>query len=154
LRSASTAAARDGFALHRFDGVRCFLCSTLGCSVRLTAVRVLSVGVFAFPNMLVSVLVFMRSSVSIMRYGGPGLDIRRLHRCGRRITGSKGMSALLFHLLDLIDNRGDDVVEFFAFFFEKIADVQEGVAIESDFDEGRLHAWQHACHTTFVNASD
>ena len=63
------------------------------------------------------------------------------------------VTTLLFHFLDLVDNRGDDVVELFAF-FQKIADVQEGVAIEADFHEGRLHAWQHACYTAFVNATD
>ena len=59
--------------------------------------------------------------------------------------------ALLFHLLDFVDNRGDELVEFLGF-FQKIADVKEGVAIEANLNKGRLHAWQHASHTAFVNA--
>ena len=39
-------------------------------------------------------------------------------------------------------------------FFQEVADVQEGVAIESDFDEGRLHAGKHARHLAFVDAAD
>jgi len=38
--------------------------------------------------------------------------------------------------------------------FENIADVKESVAIEADFDKGRLHAGQHACDFAFVDASD
>jgi len=38
--------------------------------------------------------------------------------------------------------------------FEKIADVQEGVAIEANLYKGRLHAWQHARYFAFVDASD
>jgi len=111
---------------------------------------------FALGNVLVSVLVLpsVFSTVSIVSNGGPRLDIRRFHRGRCRIAGGENMSALLFHFLDLIDNGGDDMVQLFALFFEKIANVQEGVAIEANLDEGRLHAWQHARYTAFVNASD
>src|ERR1700678_2171849 len=57
-----------------------------------------------------------------------------LRRCaaeGRRMRG----------LRRLIVRR--DVVEPFNF-FQEVADVQEGVAIQADFDEGRLHAGKHA----------
>ena len=87
------------------------------------------------------------------RSNGAGLDVRGLERRRRRILRGEHVPALLFHLLDLFDHGGDDVVELFAL-FEKVADVQEGVAVEADFHEGRLHAWQHAGHTAFVNASD
>ncbi len=37
--------------------------------------------------------------------------------------------------------------------FEKIGNVQEGVAIEANVDKRRLHARQHASHPAFVNAA-
>ena len=37
--------------------------------------------------------------------------------------------------------------------FEEIAYVQEGVAIEPDFHECRLHAWQDAGDTSFIYAA-
>lgn len=38
--------------------------------------------------------------------------------------------------------------------FENIADVQEGVAIQADVDECRLHAWEDASNLAFVDAAD
>jgi hypothetical protein len=67
--------------------------------------------------------------------------------------GSKYFAALLLHLLNFALYGGDDVVVIFEI-FEEVADVKEGVAIEADIDEGRLHARQHARNTAFVNAAD
>jgi len=38
--------------------------------------------------------------------------------------------------------------------FEDVADVQEGIAVEADIDEGRLHAGEDAGDSAFVNAAD
>ena len=38
--------------------------------------------------------------------------------------------------------------------FENVADVQEGIAIETDIDESRLHARKDASYFSFVNAAD
>jgi hypothetical protein len=67
--------------------------------------------------------------------------------------GGKHLTAFCFHFLSLVFDGSDDVVEFLDF-FEEIADVEESVAIEADFDKGRLHAGQHACDFAFVDASD
>ena len=37
--------------------------------------------------------------------------------------------------------------------FKNVADVQEGVAVEADIHEGRLHAGKHAGYAAFVYAS-
>ncbi len=72
-----------------------------------------------------------------------------------RSPGIRGenLPALLFHLLGFVLNGRDDVIQLFNLLHE-VADVQEGVAIEANFHEGRLHAWQHACNFAFVDASD
>jgi hypothetical protein len=66
---------------------------------------------------------------------------------------TKGLRAVIGRLGTFVVCRGDVIVEFLDT-FKEVGDVQEGVAIESDIDKGRLHAWQHACDTTFVNAPD
>ena len=73
----------------------------------------------------------------------------------RRSPGIRreNLPALLFHLLGLVLDSGDDVVQLFNLFHE-VADVQEGVAIEANLHKGRLHAWQHACNFAFVDTSD
>jgi hypothetical protein len=38
--------------------------------------------------------------------------------------------------------------------FENVADVEEGVAIQADIDESRLHARKDAGYFSFVNAAD
>ena len=38
--------------------------------------------------------------------------------------------------------------------FENVTDVQEGVAIESDIDEGGLHTGEDACNAALVDATD
>ena len=38
--------------------------------------------------------------------------------------------------------------------FENVADVQEGVAIQTDVDESRLHSRKDAGDFTFVDAAD
>jgi hypothetical protein len=38
--------------------------------------------------------------------------------------------------------------------FEYVADVQEGVPVQSDVNEGGLHAWQDAGNFAFVDAAD
>jgi len=81
------------------------------------------------------------------------LDVGGFQRGCGRIVRREHMPALLFHLFDFIDHRGYDLVEFLGF-FQEVCYVQEGVAIEADFHESRLHAWQHAGYTAFVNASD
>jgi hypothetical protein len=48
---------------------------------------------------------------------------------------------------------GDHVIEFL-YFFQEVGDVQEGVAIEADLYEGRLHAGKHAGNFSFVDAAD
>ena len=79
--------------------------------------------------------------------------IRRLKsRCSRR-RGIEYLAALVLHLLNLLFGGGYDVVELFEV-FEEVADVEESVAIEPDFDESRLHARQHACDTALVDASN
>jgi len=50
-------------------------------------------------------------------------------------------------------DRRDHVIVVFEI-LEEIADVEEGVAIESDFDEGRLHPRQYSCDPAFVDTSD
>ena len=65
----------------------------------------------------------------------------------------KHLAALLLHLFDFAFDGGDDVVVVFEI-FEEVADVEEGVAIEADIHEGRLHAGQHARDAAFVDASD
>ena len=82
------------------------------------------------------------------RFNVSGFECR-----GSRTIGGKDLAALVLHLLDLVLDCGDNVIEFLDV-FQEIADVQEGVAIEADFDEGRLHAGKHACDTAFVDAAD
>ena len=38
--------------------------------------------------------------------------------------------------------------------FEDVAHVEEGVAIQADINERRLHARKHASHSAFVDAAD
>ena len=38
--------------------------------------------------------------------------------------------------------------------FENVADVQEGVAVEADIDEGGLHTGEDAGDAAFVDATD
>jgi hypothetical protein len=83
---------------------------------------------------------------------------RRLHierlECRRgRSSGAEHLAALVLHLLNFFLGGSYDVVEFFEV-FEEVADVEESVAIESDFNESRLHAGQHACNTALVDASN
>ncbi len=77
---------------------------------------------------------------------------RRRRRWGFERDGRKDLTALLFHLFDFGFDGGNDVVVLFQV-FQEIADVQEGVAVESDIHKGRLHAGQHACNPSFVDAS-
>src|ERR1700733_2566341 len=88
-----------------------------------------------------------RSSTHARRFHINRLDDRR--RPGIR---RENLPALLFHLLGFIFDGRDDVIQLLNFFHE-VADVQEGVAIEAYFDEGRLHAWQHARYFALVDAS-
>ena len=72
---------------------------------------------------------------------------------GRR---GKHFAALLRHgLRGPLDIRldGRDVVVILEM-FQEIADVQEGVAIEADIHEGRLHSRKNACDPTLVETSD
>ena len=81
------------------------------------------------------------------------LDIGRLESgCSRRIRG-ENLAALVFHFLNFFLDGGDDVIQFLDI-FEEIGDVEEGVAIEADIDEGRLHAGKHASDAAFVDATD
>lgn len=83
----------------------------------------------------------------------PKLHVRRFRR--RRSGGGsrEHLAALILHLLDFFLDGGDDVIQFLDI-FEKIGDVQEGVAIEADIYESRLHAGKHARYTAFVDASN
>jgi hypothetical protein len=38
--------------------------------------------------------------------------------------------------------------------FEEIADVKKGIAVEANFHECGLHAWQDSSNAAFVDASD
>jgi hypothetical protein len=81
------------------------------------------------------------------------LHIQRLECRRGRSGGAEHLATLVLHLLNFFLSSGYDVVELFEI-FEEVADVEESVAIESDFDEGRLHAGQHACDTALVDASN
>ena len=48
---------------------------------------------------------------------------------------------------------GCDVIVFLEM-FQKIADVQEGVAIEADVNEGRLHTRKNSGDAAFVKTSN
>jgi hypothetical protein len=74
--------------------------------------------------------------------GGPAVRRRRKH-----------LTALLLHFFDFPFYRSNNVVVVFKI-FKEIADVQEGVAIQADVYEGRLHARQHARNTAFVDTPD
>jgi hypothetical protein len=54
--------------------------------------------------------------------------------------------------VDLGLDRSNVIV--FLEMFQKIADVQEGVAIEADIHEGRLHAGKNPGNSAFVKTSD
>jgi hypothetical protein len=68
-------------------------------------------------------------------------------------VGRKHLSTLVLHLLDFFFYGGDDVIEFLDF-FEEVCYVEESVAIEADFHEGRLHAGKHAGDSSLVNTAD
>jgi hypothetical protein len=95
----------------------------------------------------------MSSGCGLGRNGRSRFYIQRLKRRRGRSGGVEHLAALVLHLLNFFLSGGYDVVEFFEV-FEEVADVEESVAIESDFDEGRLHAGQHACDTTPVDTSN
>ena len=105
---------------------------------------------------------------------GAGLIERSVLRCGlvrrglfggrilRRKLGSGNFAstgsgehhaALLLHFFDFAFDGVDYVIVIFQI-FEEVADIQEGVAIQTDIDEGRLHAGQHARDAAFVDAAD
>jgi hypothetical protein len=76
---------------------------------------------------------------------------RRNHaaiRRGRR----EHFPAPRFRLAELGLDRGNVVV--LLEMFQKIADVQEGVAIESDVNESRLHTRKNSGDAAFVEASN
>ena len=92
---------------------------------------------------------------SLSRFGRRRLVARRA-RCALvlRLRGRREhLAALLLHLFDFAFDGCDDVVVVFEI-FEEVADVKEGVAIEADVHEGRLHAGKHARDAAFVDASD
>ena len=95
----------------------------------------------------------MRGTHRFGRNGRRRFHINRLERRSGRSGGAEHLAALVLHLLNFFLGGGYDVVEFFEI-FEEVADVEESVAIEPDFDEGRLHARQHASDTAFVDTSD
>ena len=39
------------------------------------------------------------------------------------------------------------------FQIHKVGDIEEGVALQANIYESRLHAWQHARHTAFINGT-
>ena len=95
----------------------------------------------------------MSSGRRLARNGRRGFHIQRLDSRSGRSGGVEHLAALVLHLLNFFLSGSYDVVKLFEV-FEKVADVEESVAIESDFDEGRLHAGQHACDTALVDASN
>jgi hypothetical protein len=80
-------------------------------------------------------------------------DISRLKSRNCGAGRGENLAALRFHLLGFLLYGGDNVVEFLDV-FQEIADVEEGVAIEANLHKGGLHAWQHARHFAFVDASN
>jgi hypothetical protein len=64
----------------------------------------------------------------------------------------KHFAASRFRLAEL-RFRGGNVVVFFEM-FQKIADVQEGVAIEANVNEGRLHTRKNSGDSAFVKTSN
>ncbi len=69
---------------------------------------------------------------------------------GRR--GRKHFADRLRRLLEFVLDRSNVVVVFQV--FQEIADVQEGVAIEANIHEGRLHTRENSCNAAFVETSD
>jgi len=44
-------------------------------------------------------------------------------------------------------------IPLFVLQFEKIGNVEESIAFQTDVDKSRLHARQYACHPAFVNGT-
>ena len=65
----------------------------------------------------------------------PELHVRGFRRRRDRTCRGENLAALVLHFLDLFFDGGDDVIQFLDI-LEEIGDVQEGVAIEADIDEG------------------
>ncbi len=76
---------------------------------------------------------------------------RWLRRClnGRRLHRQNGSAV---ELQDLLFHRRDNLVVLVVV-FEEIRNVEKGVPAEADIDECRLHAWQHARHSTFMDGT-
>jgi hypothetical protein len=64
------------------------------------------------------------------------------HRRGRRSRGERMRIAVSMTMIVIFE------------IFENVADVQEGVAVQADVDEGRLHARKDAGDAAFVNTPD
>lgn len=87
------------------------------------------------------------------RFGSNGFDVRRLDGSSAPAVRGEHLPALLLHFLGFVLYGGDDGLELFDT-FQEISNIQESVAIQPDFDEGRLHARQHAGDAAFVDAAD
>ena len=80
-------------------------------------------------------------------------NIRFLRHATVRGGRRKHLAPLLLHPWNLVLDRMRDVVVLFQV-FQEIADVQEGIAIEANIDEGRLHTGEDSCDAAFVEASN
>ena len=88
--------------------------------------------------------------------GGDCFGGRAFHRSGggygRVHNDTRHGVGVAIELQNLFFNAGDDLVVLFVV-FEKVGNVKEGVAVQPDIDECRLHAGQHAGDSSFVNAA-
>jgi hypothetical protein len=74
--------------------------------------------------------------------GFAGKKLDGIHRNGRDGRGGNVSSIVTMAVIVIFE------------IFENVADVKEGVAIEADIDESRLHAREDASYFSFVDAAD
>jgi hypothetical protein len=85
----------------------------------------------------------------VVNAGGCEGLTRQQFDSGGRIAAGNGGERRVSGAMDVIVSM---IVVFEV--FEDITDVQEGVAIQADVDESRLHAWEDASNLAFVDAAD
>ncbi|HEU5478242.1 MAG TPA: hypothetical protein VFU90_00340 [Candidatus Tumulicola sp.] len=85
---------------------------------------------------------------ALVRFGGAALaDCLARQNFGRYRRGSLGRAVAVRIAVAM-------AVIVILKIFENVADVEEGVAVESDIDEGGLHAGEDAGDAAFVDATD
>jgi hypothetical protein len=80
-------------------------------------------------------------------HGALALDAGAFDALARGARGRLGVGAFALRLVD------DDALELLLL-VEEVGDVEEGVALQPDVDEGRLHAGQHAHDAPLVDVAD